>query len=230
MIRNILAATVALMMSAGVQAQDVAGDLDELSYKMGYDLGKHIQQLGISELNYEVFSRAMGDSMAGRDNALTEEQLKSAELTRVKLQQAQMDIKRGELASASENNRKSGEQYLAGNAERDGVVSTVSGMQYEVVEMGEGPRPIATDTVTVHYRGTLIDGTEFDSSYSRGEPATFGLDRVISGWTEGLQLMPVGSKFKFHIPANLAYGGRSMGNIGPNSTLVFDVELISIGE
>lgn len=230
MIRNILAAAVALTIVAGAQAQEVAGELDELSYKMGYDLGKHIQQLGISELNYDVFARAMADSMAGRDNALNEEQLKSAEATRVKLQQVQMESKRTELAAASEANRKSGEDYLAGNAARDGVVSTDSGMQYEVVVLGEGPRPIATDTVTVHYRGTLIDGTEFDSSYSRGEPATFGLNRVISGWTEGLQLMPVGSKFKFHIPADLAYGGRSMGKIGPNSTLVFDVELISIGE
>lgn len=230
MIRNMLAATVALVIGAGAQAQDVVSKTDELSYKMGYDLGKHIQQLGVTELNFDVFSRAMADSMAGRDSALTAEQLQSAEATRVELQQLQMDAKRKELAAASENNGKAGADYLAANAGRDGVVSTDSGMQYEVIELGEGPRPLATDTVTVHYRGTLIDGTEFDSSYSRGEPATFGLNRVISGWTEGLQLMPVGSKFKFHIPADLAYGGRSTGNIGPNSTLIFDVELLSIGE
>jgi FKBP-type peptidyl-prolyl cis-trans isomerase len=230
MIRNIMAITAAAMIGAGAQAQEVSGELDELSYKMGYDLGKHIEQLGITELNFEVFARAMSDSMAGRDSAMTDAQLQSAEQTRLKLQQVQMDAKRKELAAASENNRKAGEAYLAGNASREGVMTTDSGMQYEVIEMGDGPRPIATDTVTVHYRGTLIDGTEFDSSYSRGEPTTFGLNRVISGWTEGLQLMPIGSKFKFHIPADLAYGGRTTGKIGPNSTLVFEVEMISIGE
>ena len=121
-----------------------------------------------------------------------------------------------------------GEKFLAENAERESVTVTDSGLQYEVMSEGDGASPTAEDTVTVHYKGTLLDGTEFDSSYSRGEPATFPLSRVIPGWTEGVQLMKVGSKFKFFIPSELAYGERSTGKITPNSTLVFEVELLDV--
>lgn len=121
-----------------------------------------------------------------------------------------------------------GAAFLAENASKEGVMVTESGLQYEVVEAADGPSPKATDTVTVHYRGTLIDGTEFDSSYSRGEPTSFPLNRVIPGWTEGLQLMQVGSKYRFYIPSDLAYGQRGQGAITPNSTLIFDVELLDI--
>ena len=128
----------------------------------------------------------------------------------------------------AETNIAEGEKFLAENAEREGVTVTDSGLQYEVMSEGDGASPTAEDTVTVHYKGTLLDGTEFDSSYSRGEPATFPLSRVIPGWTEGVQLMKVGSKFKFFIPSELAYGERSTGKITPNSTLVFEVELLDV--
>lgn len=122
-----------------------------------------------------------------------------------------------------------GREFLATNAKREGVTTTASGLQYEVITMGTGDQPSATSTVTVHYEGTLTDGTVFDSSISRGQPATFPLNRVIRGWTEGLQLMPIGSKFRFYIPSELAYGAGGQGPIGPNEVLVFVVELISIG-
>ena len=131
-------------------------------------------------------------------------------------------------AAKSEQNKTASATYLQENKAREGVVVTASGLQYEVLTMGDGSKPSATDTVKVHYHGTLISGEVFDSSVDRGEPAVFPLNRVISGWTEGLQLMPVGSKFRFHIPSELAYGERSTGKITPNSTLIFDVELLGI--
>jgi FKBP-type peptidyl-prolyl cis-trans isomerase FkpA len=128
----------------------------------------------------------------------------------------------------SEKSKVEGEKYLAENANKEGVMVTESGLQYEVLSQGEGAKPVATDVVKVHYKGTLLDGTEFDSSYSRNEPTTFPLNRVIPGWTEGLQLMPVGSKYKFTIPSDLAYGDRDLGKIPANSTLIFEVELLEI--
>ena len=129
---------------------------------------------------------------------------------------------------AAEKNIEAGLAYLEENGKKEGVVTTESGLQYEVLEEGEGASPEATDMVKVHYRGTLLDGTEFDSSYKRGEPAEFPLNRVISGWTEGVQLMKEGAKYRFHIPSELAYGARSTGAITPNSTLIFDVELLEV--
>ena len=126
------------------------------------------------------------------------------------------------------NVKEQGEQFLAENALRDGVTVTESGLQYEVIKMGKGPKPAADAKVKVHYHGTLIDGTVFDSSVDRGEPITFGLNQVIKGWTEGVQLMPVGSKFRFYIPQELGYGAQSAGKIPPYSTLIFDVELLEI--
>ena len=126
------------------------------------------------------------------------------------------------------DNKVAGETFLAENAKKEGVVTTASGLQYEVVVAGKGAMPVATDKVKVHYHGTLIDGTVFDSSVERGEPAEFGVNQVIKGWVEGLQLMPVGSKYKFYIPQDLAYGAQAQGKIVPFSTLVFDVELIAI--
>lgn len=127
------------------------------------------------------------------------------------------------------DNLKLGQDFLSENAKKPGVVSLDSGLQYEVLEMGEGPKPGAADQVTCHYHGTVIDGSVFDSSVQRGQPASFPLNRVIKGWTEGLQLMPVGSKFRFYIPPHLAYGERAVSAvIGPNSTLIFDVELLGI--
>jgi FKBP-type peptidyl-prolyl cis-trans isomerase len=124
--------------------------------------------------------------------------------------------------------KKEGEDFLAANKSKEGVKTTASGLQYKVLKEGKGPKPKSTDTVKVHYRGTLLDGTEFDSSYKRGEPVEFPLDQVIKGWTEGLQLMPAGSKYQFWIPANLAYGEPGNRGIPPNSTLIFEVELLEI--
>ncbi len=130
-------------------------------------------------------------------------------------------------ATSPEENRVAGETFLAENAKKENIITTASGLQYQILKQGEGSSPTATDSVTVHYEGTTLDGTVFDSSYKRGSPATFPLNRVIAGWTEGVQLMNIGAKYRFYIPSHLAYGQRGAGaDIGPNSTLIFDVELI----
>jgi FKBP-type peptidyl-prolyl cis-trans isomerase FkpA len=132
-------------------------------------------------------------------------------------------------ATTPEENKAAGEAFLAENAKKPNIITTASGLQYEILKKGEGETPSATDNVTVHYKGTTIDGEEFDSSYSRGEPATFPLNRVIAGWTEGVQLMQEGAKYRFYIPSDLAYGAHGAGRaIGPNAALIFDVELIKI--
>lgn len=132
-------------------------------------------------------------------------------------------------ANIAEKNQQEGAAFLAENAQKPGIVTTASGLQYEIISAGNGASPAATDNVTVHYKGVTLDGNEFDSSYNRGQPATFPLNRVIAGWTEGLQLMQVGAKYRFYIPSGLAYGSRGAGNvIPPNATLIFDVELIEI--
>lgn len=232
MITRIVASAALMAASGALWAQEI--DQSDLSYMLGYDVGGRLTEMEV-ELDYDRFMEALKDAMAGNENALGDERL--AEIRDAFNQQQQalvaqkQEERRKELAEAAERNKQEGEAFLARNAEREGVMTTDSGLQYEVIEMGEGAKPSAEDTVTVHYTGTLIDGTKFDSSVDRGQPATFALNRVISGWTEGLQLMPEGSKFRFYIPSDLAYGGRSMGEtIGPNSTLVFDVELISVGQ
>jgi len=172
-------------------------------------------------LDARALEQGLADRLAGTETLVATDSVQTIVQT---FQQEQQEAK----AAA---NQAAGEAFLAENAERPGVQVTASGLQYEVITEGDGPRPEASDQVTVHYRGTLLDGTEFDSSYSRGEPATFPLDRVIAGWTEGLQLMPVGSEYKFYIPSDLAYGPRGAGGaIGPNATLVFEVELLEIAE
>jgi len=140
-----------------------------------------------------------------------------------------MKKQQAKATEASDTNKQVGQKFLAANKAKEGVVTLPSGLQYKIIKQGDGPKPTASDTVVTNYRGTLIDGTEFDSSYKRGEPATFPVGQVIKGWTEALQLMPVGSKWQLYIPSDLAYGERSPGGeIGPNSTLIFDIELLSI--
>ena len=188
------------------------------SYAVGVTLGDFVTNQ-FDEMDTKALIQGMHDKLAGGETLLEETEVR--EIVGA-YQKAQFEKK----AAA---NQAEGEAFLAKNAAREGVKVTESGLQYEVITEGGGDRPAATDQVKVHYRGTLIDGTEFDSSYSRGEPITFGLDRVIPGWTEGLQLMTAGSKYKLFIPGELAYGERGAGgSIGPNATLVFEVELLAV--
>jgi FKBP-type peptidyl-prolyl cis-trans isomerase len=164
------------------------------------------------------------DGMAGEESAVPQEELQAA-------LQAFNSAVQGEAAARAEENAARGAEFLSENAEKEGVQVTESGLQYEVLREGEGPTPEATDQVSIHYQGTLMDGTQFDSSYDRGEPAVFAVNGVIPGFSEGLQLMPVGSQYRFYIPSELGYGPQGSGGaIGPNSTLIFEVELLDIVE
>ncbi|WP_337880035.1 FKBP-type peptidyl-prolyl cis-trans isomerase [Rheinheimera sp.] len=206
-------------------------DAAKQSYSLGVSAGRFIdstikehEKLGLP-LASDVILRGIQDQLAGKAQ-LTEEEVQKVMMA---LEQTARE-KQTELAKAqAEQNIAAGKAYLEQNAKKPGVTVTESGLQYEVVQAADGPKPKATDVVRVHYTGTLTDGTEFDSSKERG-PAQFPLNQVIKGWTEGVQLMSVGSKFKFTIPSDLAYGERDMGTIPANSVLVFDVELLGIGE
>ena len=202
-------------------------DKDKQSYAMGMNLGLGLHRQGLT-LDPALVARGMKDAMAGGKTALTEEEARAA-LTKLRGDvQQKMDAKNKEESSA---NRKEGEVFLASNKSKEGVQSLPDGLEYKIIKAGDGPKPAATDSVTCNYRGTLINGKEFDSSYKRGQPATFPLGGVIKGWTEALQMMPVGSKWELYIPADLAYGDHPPGaDIPPGSTLIFEVELLSIGE
>lgn len=199
----------------------------KLSYAMGMDVGRSLSQIG-GDVEVDAFVEGFKTTLAKGETRMTQEE--SAKVKQSFFQKRQQE-QQAKMEAEGEANKKAGEEFLAANGKREGVTITDSGLQYEVITPAVGPKPAAADTVTVHYKGTLIDGTEFDSSIARGQPATFPLNRVIKGWTEGVQLMSVGSKYRFYIPSDLAYGPRGAGpKIGPNSTLVFEVELISIGE
>jgi FKBP-type peptidyl-prolyl cis-trans isomerase FklB len=202
------------------------------SYAIGADIGKKVGgQLKAQsvELDPAMVARGMRDALSGVKPAMTDEEIRST-LTelRTQLQQKQAAV----AQEASAKNKQEGEAFLAANKGKEGVVALPSGLQYKVLKQGDGKKPLATDTVQCNYRGTLIDGTEFDSSAKHGgAPATFPVNGVIKGWTEALQLMPVGSKYQLFIPSDLAYGDRGMGgSIGPGATLIFEVELVSIQE
>ncbi len=203
-------------------------DLDTLDKKLSYVVGYNMQQqFNRDGMVLDVQAIATGIRASSEDKAL----LSQAEIDQVlgDLQKRARDQQKEKIRIKAEANKAEGEAYLAGNASRDGVITTESGLQYRVLEAGNGPKPTAEDSVTVNYRGTRIDGTVFDSSYDRGKPATFQVDGVIPGWIEGLQLMSVGAKYEFAIPSDLAYGPPGTGGlIGPNATLLFTVELISI--
>lgn len=201
--------------------------MDKLSYALGHNIGHQLKEMGLAEsLNVADYSAAIADVLQGR-----EPQMGAAEAQRV-LQAFFSDLEQRRQAEAAERGkaaRAEGEAFLKANAQRQGVTVTASGLQYEVVKPGTGRRPKASDTVRCHYEGTLIDGTVFDSSYHRGQPADFGLRQVIAGWTEGVQLMQEGAVYKFFIPYNLAYGERGAGSdIPPYAALVFTVELIKV--
>jgi FKBP-type peptidyl-prolyl cis-trans isomerase len=188
------------------------------------DVGKGLSSIK-DEIDMAVVIQALQASVKGDKTALTQEEaLKVRQDFMTKLQAKRA----AEEKVKAETNKKAGEDFLAKNKSKKGVTTTASGLQYEVVKAGTGPKPKDSDTVQVHYTGTLLDGTKFDSSVDRGEPTTFPLKGVIPGWTEGLQLMPVGSKYKFYIPSALAYGENGPGPIGPNAMLTFEVELLKI--
>ncbi len=196
-----------------------------LSYGIAFGFGQRMQADGVP-LDVDAFEIGLSDALTGAEPRLTQEEI--AEEMKAYQEKAAAEHKSAQ-AALSEANTAASEAFLAENAAREGVVTTESGLQYEILTEGTGPTPGAEDSVEVHYRGTLVDGTEFDSSYGRGEPVTFGVGQVIPGWTEALQLMPEGSKWKLAIPADLAYGAGGAGQlIGPDTALVFEVELIAI--
>jgi FKBP-type peptidyl-prolyl cis-trans isomerase len=199
------------------------------SYALGMSIGLGLKKQGVADsIDSAIAVRGMREALAGGKTAMTEDEMKTA-LTQLRTQfQAAQEAKAHEAGSS---NRKEGDSFLAANKAKDGVKVLPDGLQYKVLTEGNGAKPSANDTVTVKYRGTLIDGKEFDNSEKHGGTATFPVGGVIKGWTEALQLMPVGSKWQLFIPADLAYGDRGAGgDIGPGATLIFDVELLSIGE
>jgi FKBP-type peptidyl-prolyl cis-trans isomerase FklB len=199
---------------------------DKFSYALGMNIGTSLQRQAVS-VDPDILMRGLKDSLAGGQTLLTEEEARAA------IMQVQSEIRKQQqekLQAQGEANKKEGEAFLAANKTKQGVVTLPDGLQYKILQAGTGPKPTPGDSVTVNYRGTLVNGTEFDSSYKRGQPATFQVTGVIKGWTEALQLMPVGSKWQLFIPPDLAYGERAPGDIGPNSTLIFEVELLKIAE
>jgi FKBP-type peptidyl-prolyl cis-trans isomerase FklB len=198
---------------------------EKFSYALGMKMGANFKKQQV-EVDPAILERGLKDAMAGGKTLLTDEQAQSA------LMEVQNEMRQKQMAkmqAEGDANKKAGEEFLAANKTKEGVVTLPSGLQYKIVSEGTGPKPTAADTVECNYRGTLIDGKEFDSSAKAGKPVTFPVSGVIKGWTEALQLMPVGSKWQLFIPSDLAYGDRGAGpDIGPGSTLIFDVELVSI--
>ena len=195
---------------------------------IGTNLGNTLKKQSV-EVDWNLVSQGLKDATTtGAKTRLTEDEAKAV-LTEV--QNEARKEQQEKMQEAAAKNKTEGEAFLAANKAKDGVVTLPSGLQYKILTAGTGPKPTASDSVVCNYRGTLINGTEFDSSYKRGQPATFGVGQVIKGWTEALQLMPVGSKWQVVIPSSLAYGDRGAGaEIGPNATLIFEVELLSIQE
>ena len=197
----------------------------QASYALGLNFGANLRKAGVT-VDPAILTRGLEDALSGAAPALSDEQMRQA-LAQV---QAQVQAARQQQAAqAATTNKAQGEAFLKANQAKPGIVTLPSGLQYQVLTQGTGPKPKPADAVVCNYRGTLLDGTEFDSSASHGGPATFPVGGVIKGWTEALQLMPVGSKWRIFVPANLAYGAQGAGDaIGPNMTLVFDIELLSI--
>jgi FKBP-type peptidyl-prolyl cis-trans isomerase FklB len=218
----------ALLIAGHVFAADQAepkSQKDKASYSIGFDIGSNMKRQAI-DLNADLMCQGMKDGFSGAKPLLDEKEMSQTLRTfqtemRAKLQQRNKE--------AAEKNKKEGEAFLAENKKKPGIITTPSGLQYKVLKEGSGASPKATETVVVHYRGTLIDETEFDSSYRRQTPATFEVGSVIKGWTEALQMMKPGAKWLLYIPANLAYGDRGAGStIGPNAVLIFEIDLLSV--
>lgn len=233
---TLTAGMVAMMVAgcskpAGEKAGEKVGKVelknfsDRVSYMIGADIGASLRA-NQAEIDPVLVSRGLEDSYLDKPLLMADEEIDKVKQEFTEKLQKDYQAK---LAETSARNRAEGEAYLAENAKKAGVVTTASGLQYEVVSQGTGPKPGPEATVKVHYRGTLLDGVEFDSSYRRGEPVVLKLASLIPGWSEALQLMPVGSKYKLAVPAALAYGEKEVGpDIGPNATLLFDIELLGI--
>lgn len=229
MIRKAFLAVPVLGLAYGIcsasEPVELKTENDKINYSVGYRLGSDFQRQGV-EMNSAIVQKGIDDATGGGEALMTEEEMRTVMMTmatRIKAEQME------KMKQQGAENVKAGEAFLAENAGKEGVKTTDSGLQYKVITAGAGKSPQKSDKVTVHYRGTLIDGTEFDSSYSRNEPATFGVGQVIPGWTEALQMMKEGDKWEIYIPSKLGYGERGAGaKIPPNSTLIFEVELISV--
>ena len=203
---------------------DLENTVHKRSYGIGVDIAHMLEQQKI-QIDPEIFIKGFQDQYVAKEAMMTPDDVNKM---LANLQKEMASQRQAEQKKLGEDNKKTGDVFLAQNKNKEGVQTLPSGLQYKAITTGTGPKPSAEDTVSVHYRGTLIDGTEFDSSYKRGEPATFPLNGVIRGWTEGLQLMPVGSKWTLFVPSNLGYGPKGVPGIGPNSTLIFEVELLEI--
>jgi FKBP-type peptidyl-prolyl cis-trans isomerase FklB len=219
--------TLLVLSAVPLSAQEtkLATETDRISYSVGFQVGTDFRRQKV-ELNKDAVLRGLQDGFSDGKPAMTQEEMSK---TLVELKRRIDLLVRQELQMRAQEALEAGQVFLAQNSKKEGVVSLPSGLQYQVLNEGQGNPPAAEDTVTVHYRGTLLDGTEFDSSYSRNEPATFPLTGVIKGWTEGLQLMKPGAKYRLFLPPALAYGERGAGpKIGPNAALIFEVELLSV--
>jgi FKBP-type peptidyl-prolyl cis-trans isomerase len=218
------ALSAALAAPAAFAVDKLTTEKEKVSYMVGMDMANGLQPIK-DEIDLAIVTQALRDALAGGKTLMTQEEQQAIRQTFIQKMQGKQEEQRKEVA---EKNQSAGDAFLASNKSKAGVKSTASGLQYQVITEGKGAKPAATDTVKVHYVGTLLDGTKFDSSVDRGEPAQFPLNGVIAGWTEGLQLMPVGSKYKFWIPGTLAYGDRGRPGIEPNALLTFEVELLEI--
>jgi len=215
---------MAVFLSGNALATELETEAQKLGYIIGMDIGASLKEQG-TDLDLDALVEAIKATYNNEPLALTPEEAASIRETFIAQRRAEAEQQRDSMASI---NAAEGDKFLLENRDKEGVQVTDTGLQYKVVVMGDGAKPAASDKVTVHYRGTLLNGEEFDSSYSRNQPTSFQLDQVIPGWTEGVALMPVGSKFMFYIPPGLAYGPNGGGPIGPNATLIFEVELLSI--
>lgn len=232
-LKMITAALIFSAASTGVFAADAAtspaaapalnSDLQKFSYSVGVDLGRTLHKQGI-EIDAAIMAKGLEDGLNNKQFLMTDGQMKEVLET---FQKALMEKRSAELNKAATENQKAGDAFLSENKKKEGVVTLPSGLQYKILEKGAGEKPGKDDMVTVEYTGRLLNGETFDSTEKNGQPASFKLSQVIPGWTEVLQLMPVGSTWEVYIPANLAYGARAAGPIGPNSTLIFNIHLLS---
>lgn len=226
---KVLVAMLGIILFAGIVHAEgdivLKSEKERLSYSIGLDIGNSLKSQSL-DVDADILSKGINDVLSGNKPLLSEQEFRD---TMTNFRKEMMAKQANMMKESGENNRKAGDAFLAKNKKKEGIVTLPSGLQYKIIKEGEGNTPGAADQVTVNYKGSLIDRTEFDSSYKRGQPASFKVNGVIPGWTEALQLMKTGSKWELYIPSNLAYGERGAGpQIGPNSTLIFEVDLISI--